>query len=68
MNDTLHTATDEREFQDQLAELLLDDTDVSKVLTFGEAGMMTRNKGLVVRLPNGAVFQLTIVQSRNADE
>lgn len=32
--------------------------------TFDEAGIMTFNKGLVVTLPDGSEFQLTIVQSR----
>ena len=34
------------------------------VQTYENAGIMTYNKGLVVSLPNGSEFQLTIVQSR----
>jgi len=41
---------------------------VSGVSTFQEAGVLTRNKGLVVRLQNGAEFQITIVQSALAEE
>lgn len=33
-----------------------------------EAGLMTRNKGIVVTLDNGAEFQVTIVQSRLAKD
>ena len=35
-----------------------------RVRTFAEAGLMTYNKGLVIELPDGTEFQLTIVQSR----
>lgn len=33
------------------------------VSTFCDAGVLTMNRGLVVRLPNGQEFQLTIVES-----
>jgi len=33
------------------------------VTTFHEAGVLTNNRGLVVSLPNGQAFQLTIVES-----
>ena len=35
-----------------------------RVQTFDEAGVMTYNKGLVITLPDGTEYQLTIVQSR----
>ena len=35
-----------------------------RVQTFEEAGVMTRDAGLVITLPDGTEFQLTIVQSR----
>ena len=45
-----------------------DDDDILwenlRVHTFDEAGMMTRDAGLVITLPDGTEFQLTIVQSR----
>ena len=31
--------------------------------TFHDAGVLTMNRGLVVTLPNGQEFQLTIVES-----
>ena len=35
-----------------------------RVETYEQAGVMTYNKGLVLTLPDGTEFQLTIVQSR----
>ena len=35
-----------------------------RVETYEQAGVMTYNKGLVLILPDGTEFQLTIVQSR----
>lgn len=42
-----------------------DDTDMGAIecRTFDEAGLMTRNEGVVIRLADGSEFQLTIVQS-----
>ncbi len=37
------------------------------VVTYDEAGVLTRNKGLVVRLETGDEFQITIVQSARAN-
>lgn len=34
---------------------------------FSETGLLTRNKGLVIRFPSGAAFQVTIVQSEQAE-
>jgi hypothetical protein len=35
-----------------------------EVATFEECGVLTHNRGLVITLPGGDEFQLTIVQSR----
>ena len=35
-----------------------------RVQTFEEAGVMTYDKGLVIRLPDGSEYQITITQSR----
>ena len=35
-----------------------------RVRTFAEAGLMTWNRGLVITLPDGSEYQLTIVRSR----
>ena len=36
---------------------------VSSVATFEEAGLLTRNRGVVLRMEDGSEFQITIVQS-----
>jgi len=41
-----------------------DDIDPIEVDTFEGAGVLTMNKGLVLRMGDGTEFQLTIVQSR----
>jgi len=38
--------------------------EVASVRTFQEAGVLTRNRGVVVRCKDGTTFQLTVVQSR----
>ena len=58
--------------QEGLRELIAEAADDSfgigwedaRVRTFEQAGVMTYNKGLVISLPDGSEFQLTIVQSR----
>ena len=35
-----------------------------KTRTYEDVGMLTTDRGLVVRLPDGSEFQITIVQSR----
>ena len=37
---------------------------IERVSTFDEAGVMTRDAGLVITTNDGCCFQLTIVQSR----
>ncbi len=61
----------EETLQDGLRELITEGYDSSeicwenlRVRTFEEEGVMTYNKGLVISLPDGTEFQLTIVQSR----
>ena len=67
--DETFTDTD---LQNGLAQLITGDweygTEVNwenmQVQTFDNAGIMTYNKGLVITLPDGSEFQVTIVQSR----
>jgi hypothetical protein len=40
--------------------------EVEEVETFEDAGVLTNNKGLVVRLAGGATFQITIVQDHRS--
>ena len=61
----------EETLQDGLRELITEGYDSSEICwenlrvhTYEEAGVLTYNKGLVISLPDGTEFQLTIVQSR----
>lgn len=48
-------------------ELDLVDTalgEVSNIKTYAEAGILTRDSGLVLRMEDGSEFQITIKQSR----
>lgn len=58
----------EDEFEEWLAEIIDEgdsalDNQIDEIKTFEEAGVMTLDKGLVVRLRNGQEFQLTITES-----
>jgi len=55
----------ERGFERRLAHLLerVLDRSGGHVTTFADAGVLTNNRGLVVRIGNGQEFQLTIVES-----
>lgn len=68
---------DEKEFEQRLMDLLLEAglhagteemLPINEVETFKQAGVMTRNKGLVVEVEDGTVFQATIVMTRAAPE
>ena len=61
----------EETLQDGLLELITEGYDSYEICwenlsvsTFEEAGIMTYNKGLVISLPDGSEYQLTIVKSR----
>ena len=59
---------DEEEFETFLADAISEyaaenDAPLTRTRTFGEAGVLTNNKGLVVRVGD-AEFQVTIVRSR----
>jgi hypothetical protein len=57
----------EKQFETKLHHLLervLRKRD-GRVATYEEQGVLTHNRGLVVRLASGAEFHLTIVQSRD---
>ena len=54
-------ANDQGEYPDEMpAEL----ADVEMVRTFDEAGLLTRDKGIEIRMKDKAMFQITIVRSR----
>lgn len=61
----------EETLQNALMELITEGCDSYemcwenlRVQTYEQAGVMTYNKGLVITLPDGSEYQLTIVQSR----
>jgi len=67
-HDTNQENMTEEEFEAVLAEAIedyVDDNDLpgTEVQTFDAVGLLTRNRGLVVRIGR-AEFQLTIVRSR----
>jgi hypothetical protein len=38
--------------------------EIEKIKTFSKAGLLTTDNGLVIKMKNGAEFQITIVQSK----
>lgn len=54
----------ERRFEAGLMNVLARCSKVSRTETFANAGILTNNKGLVVRMADGTKFQLTIVEDR----
>jgi len=49
---------------EDLCEVPEEIANVESVMTFEEAGILTRNKGLVIRMKDRREFQVTIVQSK----
>ena len=59
------TKMTEKAMAETIQETLAESGDIfTHLLTFEEAGMLTRNNGLVVRTSDGSEFQITIVRSR----
>jgi hypothetical protein len=65
------SAIDARAIADYLISLIegdeepwSDDGDRPAVCSFEEAGVMTRNAGLVLRTPDGQEYQISVVRSR----
>lgn len=62
--------------ESELVEFLMEQVETATVedgcaldvmmRTFADSGVMTSNEGIVFRFPNGAEFQVTVVQSREA--
>ena len=55
----------EKRFESKLARLIERRIEPAggHVTTFRDAGVLTMNRGVVVHLPNGQEFQLTIIES-----
>jgi hypothetical protein len=65
---TMTTKMSEAMAQDLLAEIIdsspTAESVVTRIATFAEAGVMSDNAGLVIRLADGSEFQVQIVRSR----
>jgi hypothetical protein len=54
---------------DDLGNVLVDTdphefiADITNVKTFSDAGLLTNNDGIVIRMKDGSEYQITIVQS-----
>lgn len=48
----------------EMLDVLIEDESVESFKTFEEAGVMTKNNGVVVRMEDGSEFQITVVKSR----
>lgn len=67
---------DEKEMQDALIGLIEDEamadfftcegaaTDVRDIESFKDAGVLTNNAGIVLRLMDGSEYQITVIKSR----
>jgi len=58
------TRPTEQDIEELLIERLSEQDDAHSITTFEDAGVMTRNKGVVLRMEDGSEFQVTIVRSR----
>lgn len=56
--------TTERRMETRLRRMFEAKTHVTRVSTFEEAGVLTNNRGLVVKLADGTKFQITVVEDR----
>lgn len=58
----------EQQIQEYLAEVLdwakNEDGSIKSIDTFENLGVMTNNKGLVIRMQDGSKFQIVIIKSR----
>lgn len=54
----------ETHFRQQLGEMIEENMPGVRISSFEEAGVLTRNEGLIVSTQNGGRFQITIVEDR----
>jgi len=55
--------TTEENVADQIHEMLSGIEEINSIRTFEDAGVLSRNMGLVIRYDDGTEFQITVVQS-----
>ncbi len=54
----------EENVADQIYEMLEGIEEITGIRTFKDAGLMTRENGLVIRYDDGTEFQVSVVQSK----
>lgn len=54
----------EHDVTDQICEMMYGTEEITRICTFEEAGVVSYNKGIVIRYEDGTEFQLTVVQSK----
>ena len=63
-DDMVQAISDALEAADERAQDDGEPAAIRSLLTFDDAGLMTQNSGLVVRLADGSEYQVTVVRSR----
>ena len=56
------------EFVEEVIDAIYTVDGISSVSTYAESGVLTYDKGVVVKLTNGDEFQITIVKSESGDD
>ena len=63
-DDMVQAISDALEAADERARDDGDEETIRSLVTFDDAGLMTSNSGLVVRIADGSEYQITVVRSR----
>ena len=63
-DDMVQAISDALEAADERAQDDGDEETIRSLVTFDDAGLMTSNSGLVVRMADGSEYQITVVRSR----
>lgn len=57
----------EQDMVDTIQEALVGADTVKSTKTFADSGVLTTDRGLVVKMEDGSEFQITVVQSKRAN-
>ena len=63
-DDMVQAISDALEAADERAQDDGDEETIRSLITFADAGVLTSNSGLVVRMADGSEYQITVVRSR----
>lgn len=58
---------DEDDLSSEERDLVAATGPIRKAETFSDAGLLTRDKGIVIRLDDGSEFQITVQMNRQAE-